>query len=150
MSDFGEALASCREELYSTQSRLKLEEEDFQQRQKALIHSYTAEINSLKSQMALLKSQCLGMCVAMSPMRLAMHGRSLSPIRICKAVTRACGSPMRQKREVGDVSASNLDISIRLDFVRLMKDFEQELIQQVCSLFINIYIYIYCLLILSY
>ncbi|XP_076451814.1 uncharacterized protein LOC143287590 [Babylonia areolata] len=81
-ADPSDALKKCEEELAIARNRLKHEEEDFQQREKALIHGYTAEINNLKSQMALLKSQRnLGKCVATSPMRVGTPDKSRSPSR---------------------------------------------------------------------
>ena len=124
----GDALKKCEEELSITKNRLKHEEEDFQQREKALIHGYTAEINNLKSQMALLKSRNLGKCVATSPMRAATPDKSKSPARTRRRILGGGDRAKGRKRKGGD-----LEESFQVDLVQQLKDLQAELNQVITS-----------------
>ncbi|KAK7497988.1 hypothetical protein BaRGS_00010859, partial [Batillaria attramentaria] len=126
--DANEALKKCEEELAIAKSRIKREEEDFQQREKALIHGYTAEINNLKSQMALLKSQKTTKCVAAtSPLVTGTPERLRSPSRRLRkhALSEDEGGSKKGKRK----KQVDMDESFRLDVVRQLKDLQSELNQ---------------------
>lgn len=119
-----DALKKCEEELAIAKNRLRHEEEDFQQREKALIHGYTAEINNLKSQMALLKSRNLGKCVATSPMRAATPDKSKSPARTRRRILGGGDRSKGKKRKGVD-----MEESFRMDLVQQLKDLYAELNQ---------------------
>ncbi|XP_025078007.1 kinesin-like protein KIF20B isoform X3 [Pomacea canaliculata] len=120
-----EALKKCEEELSIMKNRLTREEQDFQQREKALIHGYTAEINNLKSQMALLKSQNY-VKSAHSPVKMSLTPDKLKSPSKRRRKFASEDEPKEKERKKKE---KILDESFRLDVVRQLKDLQKELNQ---------------------